>query len=818
VVDLTHTAVLPIAMLLHPGQPAAPHLNGPRSENGVHKSAVARALQVKPLLPRSSGLQVSQLHPNVSPAASSSLKRQREVIAIEVDEEEEELPRSPAAVDINTEKVVATDSDQSPEQRPAAAAAAAAPRSPLPQFQSKKVKTSHTPSTAAPAAIHPHHAAHSSSLLLSRRKGRSDHLSQSLLHEHYSSKPAHFEVRSKSPEAIDHSASTSSAHAAASSSAIQHSHSSAHQSTEAFAQPSQHDPDDCIDLTGDEPASDDNAVAESLINRSTQPDVSLSHLQPPLSHAHRPFWQASASSFSQRPPLMFSARSALDALQPRRSTSQLWKGASAGSGSQNQQRSSLPAAASGPSADEIGDEESDRSEEKTPEKAKRKPDYIVVEDDDVEMNDIANTGAAASAAAAAAAPAVSPRVTRHGYHAAPAAAAVPDRWDSDASESETDATPSQSIDASYSLLIGPRHQADIPACLTEEARRHDVNRFAGEIEFTQSAKQHYLNDGIQLELEDLPDWEQEKLDREAAEAEARQKQEELRLKQDDRRQRKARSASISPSTIHNQLRKLRHRRSDSESSSSDADRGGRLYEVETILCKKLIRTRKARNGDLSGRHSPANFKYLVAWKGYPPDQNTFEPYKNVSDVLSLMSAYEREAIPLEEEYRTRCDAIHPPPAVHGAPAASSAAAACSSSPPLVQPRARRHHYRKRDVRPMDTDEDAVMLHPPPPRALGFSPPAAVCIDVVHDHILMSSSEPFSPQIDDDFEPPPDERQQDDGAQEEYVGSARYRAEHPIYESREHHHLFEAAEAADWWRSASHPRPAASHLFAVSESS
>ena len=64
------------------------------------------------------------------------------------------------------------------------------------------------------------------------------------------------------------------------------------------------------------------------------------------------------------------------------------------------------------------------------------------------------------------------------------------------------------------------------------------------------------------------------------------------------------------------------------------DNDGELYKVEDILDSKKI------NGKI---------KYLIAWKGYGPADNTWEPEQNLTDCRELLLEFKRERQKKTEE-------------------------------------------------------------------------------------------------------------------------------------------------------------------------
>lgn len=70
--------------------------------------------------------------------------------------------------------------------------------------------------------------------------------------------------------------------------------------------------------------------------------------------------------------------------------------------------------------------------------------------------------------------------------------------------------------------------------------------------------------------------------------------------------------------------------SDAEAeSSSDEEEGaeGQAYEVSKILKK---------------RHSGEHFEWLVSWKGYIADHDSWEPLENIDTAPEKIAAFERE--------------------------------------------------------------------------------------------------------------------------------------------------------------------------------
>lgn len=152
------------------------------------------------------------------------------------------------------------------------------------------------------------------------------------------------------------------------------------------------------------------------------------------------------------------------------------------------------------------------------------------------------------------------------------------------------------------------------------------------------------------------------------------------------------------------------------------------YEVRDILCKRLTRQAKRRFASVCGGRarfgaSPAfrpihlavasDYEYFVSWLGYGSEENSWEPYENVSAVLNTWSTF----IPSEEEYKARKNSSK------------------------KQIRKRRIIADEDDDDDDDGGEDEQWVNKSPPAPL---PSSAVDCSLLHNHAILSaaSSSPF----------------------------------------------------------------------------
>lgn len=71
---------------------------------------------------------------------------------------------------------------------------------------------------------------------------------------------------------------------------------------------------------------------------------------------------------------------------------------------------------------------------------------------------------------------------------------------------------------------------------------------------------------------------------------------------------------------------------DDSSSSASVEREN-VYDVENILDKKIIKGKTF---------------YYVKWENFPPEQNTWEPLSNLSNVRHLVKKYEADLMQKNE--------------------------------------------------------------------------------------------------------------------------------------------------------------------------
>ena len=82
-------------------------------------------------------------------------------------------------------------------------------------------------------------------------------------------------------------------------------------------------------------------------------------------------------------------------------------------------------------------------------------------------------------------------------------------------------------------------------------------------------------------------------------------------------------------------RKKRVNKNDVAELDTSEDKGGE-YEVEAI-CDSTVYTRESE----SGHHLPRLY-YLVSWKGYPEEENTWEPVSAVQHLRKLISSFHKD--------------------------------------------------------------------------------------------------------------------------------------------------------------------------------
>ena len=72
---------------------------------------------------------------------------------------------------------------------------------------------------------------------------------------------------------------------------------------------------------------------------------------------------------------------------------------------------------------------------------------------------------------------------------------------------------------------------------------------------------------------------------------------------------------------------------DAAELDAGEDEGGE-YEVEAI-CDSAVYAQESEMGNLPGLY------YLVSWKGYPKEENTWEPYSAVQHLWKLISLFHK---------------------------------------------------------------------------------------------------------------------------------------------------------------------------------
>ena len=79
----------------------------------------------------------------------------------------------------------------------------------------------------------------------------------------------------------------------------------------------------------------------------------------------------------------------------------------------------------------------------------------------------------------------------------------------------------------------------------------------------------------------------------------------------------------------------RKRRVDDENVELDASNENGEYEVEAIRDSEVY-TRESKSGDLPGFH------YLLSWKRYLEEENTWEPASAVQHLIKLISSFDKD--------------------------------------------------------------------------------------------------------------------------------------------------------------------------------
>ena len=74
---------------------------------------------------------------------------------------------------------------------------------------------------------------------------------------------------------------------------------------------------------------------------------------------------------------------------------------------------------------------------------------------------------------------------------------------------------------------------------------------------------------------------------------------------------------------------------DENATELDAGEDSGEYEVEAIR-DSAVYARESESGHLSGLY------YLVSWKGYPEEENTWEPYSAVQHLRKLISSFHKD--------------------------------------------------------------------------------------------------------------------------------------------------------------------------------